>query len=171
MRQDTFGEVTESRGSAEMAHQCVEVLGVVLLLADLGGAADGREPIERVRRTKRQVEAEERIAVAGADFPAGSWSRSCRLTGTLTRTAPSTMVGLDPAPQPARDQGQHHVVHRSSVYRPGNAPDLAKLERRQGHRAPGTDVAVEWRPQPRLRSLPRGGRQPAEPVMRSGLRG
>jgi hypothetical protein len=81
------------------------------------------------------------------------------------------MAGLDPAPQPACDQGQHYVVDRSSVYRPGNAPDLAKLERRQGHRAPGIDVAVERRPEPRLRSLPRGGQQPADPPRRSGLRG
>jgi hypothetical protein len=49
----------------QLAHERIEVLGVVALLSGLGGAADGRETFERVGRAEWQIEAEERITVAG----------------------------------------------------------------------------------------------------------
>ena len=69
--QDVLGEAVEPRGVREPPHDRVEVLGVVLLLADHGGVPDGGEAFERVSGAERQVEAEERIPVArlGAVIP------------------------------------------------------------------------------------------------------
>ena len=94
MREDVLGEAAEPRGARQFAHERVEVLGVVALLAGPGGAADGREALQRIGGAERQVEAEERVAVAGLGGVAGGgpWrlggGRACRLTGTFTRTAP-----------------------------------------------------------------------------------
>ena len=48
MREDVLGEAAEPRAVRQLAHQRVNVLGVVALLAGPGGAADGREALERV---------------------------------------------------------------------------------------------------------------------------
>ena len=99
MRKDVLGEAAEPRGVRQFAHERVNVLGVVALFAGARRAADGREAFERVGRAERQVEAEERIAVAGpgpvaTGRPAAQAAAvrgggmACRLTGTFTRTAP-----------------------------------------------------------------------------------
>ena len=78
------------------------------------------------------------------------------------------VMGLEPAPQPARHHGEHHVVDGRAV---GGRRDLAQIAepgRGEGQRAPAVDVPVERRPQPRLRCLPHRGQQPVEPVMLRG---
>jgi hypothetical protein len=48
MGQDVLGEAAEPRGAGESLHDRVEVLRVVLLLADQGGVPDDGQALQRV---------------------------------------------------------------------------------------------------------------------------
>jgi len=51
--------VAQRRDAGQLAHARVQVLRVVALLADLGRVPDGGQPVQRVGRAERQVQAEE----------------------------------------------------------------------------------------------------------------
>ena len=177
MRQDVLGEAAEPRGVRQLAHDRVEVLGVVGLLAGLGGAADGREALERVGRAERQVQAEERIAVARLGVIVTGRPRTGRRLrrrrGVQAHRhfhpdrAEVPMMSLEPAPEPACHHGQHRVVDGRPVGRGRHAVQLLEPGRGEGDLPPRIDVPVERRPQPWLRQLPRGGQQRGQPLMRN----
>jgi hypothetical protein len=88
------------------------MLGVVVLSADPGGTADGSQALERIGSAERQIEAEERVAVAWlAGVITGRKRRAVQAHRHLhPDRAEVTMTSLQPAPQPACHHRQHRIV-------------------------------------------------------------
>lgn len=163
--------MAQRRDAGQLAHARVQVLGVVALLADLGRVPDGGQPVQRVGRAERQVQAEERVPVARAG------SVVARAGGVVQADrhlhpdrAEVAMVGFQPAVQPAGHHAQHAVVDRGpagGVAHPAQPGQPGGAER---DRPAGVDVPVERGPVPRLRCL--AGRRPEVPErVRAARRG
>ena len=75
------------------------------------------------------------------------------------------MAVLEPAPQPARDDGQHGVVDRRAVGGPRHRPQSIEFDRGERDRPARVDVPVERRAMPRVRSLACRRSEPSEPVL------
>jgi hypothetical protein len=89
VREHPLGELAEPRDAPGLVHERVEVLGIVVRLADPGSVPDGGQPFQRAGRSERQAEAEERVPVPrpGAAV-AGSRCLAVQADRTFTRTWP-----------------------------------------------------------------------------------
>src|ERR1035437_38982 len=169
--QDPFCELSKLWSVRELAHQRVEVLGVVALLADDGGAMNGGQAIEWIGRSERQIKAEEGVAVARVLALMTWWGRQTVQADRNFHAdcAEVTVTSLEPAPQPACHHRQHPVVDGRAASGMCHAAQSIEFGGGKCDSPPGTNVAIEGRSQPGLRRLPRGGAQTLSPMVYDGV--
>ena len=119
VREDPFGEAPQRWRARQFAHQCVDVLGVVLLLADPGGAPNCGQAIAWVRCLEREVEAEERVTITRFRALVASGVRRIVQAHRHfhAHRAEVTVAGFEPAPQPAGHDGENGIVDCRAVGR------------------------------------------------------
>ena len=136
------------RVPAQRGRDVVELLGVVLLLADRRLAIDGPEALDRIVDPEWQPHREERVAVSGIVTLVMEADRDADAD-----VAERAVMALEPAPQRARHYREDGIVEGRAGELAGGVVEAA--ERRLGDRDPalGPDPAVERRAVQRPREL------------------
>ncbi len=125
------------------------------MLARPRRAVDVRQPLRRVGRSERQIQAEERVAVAELGFIVPvRCIRAVQADRHLDADgADIAVMLLQPPPERPRHDREDGVVEGRAVGRLGDPVKPVEVGGRKCHRPLGVDRPVKWRAKPRMRGL------------------